>query len=233
MNNYQKAILNSYEQIVTVGKNKPEILATIPYFESGINKLEEIVSEIKDLGVTQDRDLTGITEDKNDLHDETIDFLIEISGAVHTYAVMKGNKTLQALVNYKSSKVAHLDQHELIDACTNVIGEAHKIPAKDLTDSGISVNELTQFETVVSSLKGSTGMRRTAGIDQSDITRRIAELFTQAADIKKNTLERLAPQFERKAPEFYSKYKAAANIIYHRAAKKATDATDATAAPKA
>ena len=52
----------------------------------------------------------------------------------------------------------------------------------------------------------------------------MAELFSQAENIKKNTLDRLAPQFERKAPEFYNKYKTAAHVIYRRAAKK-TDTT--------
>ncbi len=222
MNDYQKAILKSHEQVVTIAKSKPEILMTIPYFEDGVNKMAEIVIEIKDLSVIQDRDLTGITEDKTDLHNEVIDSLIEISGAVHAYAGKQGNKTLQALVNYKPSKVAHMDAHELIDACSNTVVEARKIPEADLAETGITSAEITEFDSILTRLKGSTGLRRTAVIDKKDITRRIAQLFAAAADIKKNTLERLAPQFQRKAPEFYNTYKDAANVIYHRSAPQKT-----------
>jgi len=44
-------------------------------------------------------------------------------------------------------------------------------------------------------------------------------LFAEAADLKKNTLDRLACQYQRKAPEFYQKYKAAATVIYKRSVK--------------
>ena len=47
----------------------------------------------------------------------------------------------------------------------------------------------------------------------------LADLFAEAADLKKNTLDRLACQYQRKAPEFYQKYKAAATVIYKRSVK--------------
>jgi len=77
---------------------------------------------------------------------------------------------------------------------------------------------------VLASLKNSTTNRREAGIEQSGSTKQIAELFIRAEEIKRNTLDRLAPQFQRKAPEFFNKYKDAANVIYRRSAKK-TDTT--------
>jgi len=44
-------------------------------------------------------------------------------------------------------------------------------------------------------------------------------LFAEAADLKKNTLDRLASQYQRKAPEFYQKYKVTATVIYKRSLK--------------
>jgi hypothetical protein len=202
--------------------NSPEIAASIPYFAQGVDKLAAILPEIELLNANQDKDLTGITEDKNELADQVIDHLIEVSGAVHSYAELNDNKTLQSLVNYKSTKVVRLDQHDLIAAGTIVLDEAHKIP--ELSNAGISHEELIEFDDALTRLKSSTSNRREAGIEQSGSTKRIAELFSQAEDIKRNTLDRLAPQFQRKAPEFFNKYKAAATVIYKHAAKK-TDAT--------
>ena|ERR1035437_819889 len=222
MNSYQKSKFKSYQLIVIEKNNNPEIAATIPYFAQGVDQLAALLPEIELLSVTQDKDLTGITEDKNELADKVIDHLIEVSGAVHSYAEQNGNKALQSLVNYKSAKVVRLDQHDLIAAATIVLDEAQKIP--ELSNAGISPEELSEFNEALTRLKNSTSNRREAGIEQSGSTKRIAELFSRAEDIKKNTLDRLAPQFQRKAPEFFNKYKAAATVIYKHAAKK-TDAT--------
>ena len=222
MNSYQKAKFKSYKLIVIEKNNNPEIVATIPYFEQGVDKLAALLPEIESQSVTQDKDFTGLTKDKNNLIDHVADYVIEVSGAVHSYAELNGNKALQSLVNYKPTKVVRLDQHDLITAADIVLNEAQKIP--ELSNAGVSPEELTEFKELLSNLKNSTSDRREAGIEQSGSTKSIAELFGQAEDIKKNTLDRLAPQFQRKAPEFYNKYKAAATVIYKHAAKK-TDTT--------
>jgi len=227
MNSYQKAKLNSYRLIVIEKKSYPEIVATIPYFEQGVDRLSTLISEIELQSANQDKDLTGITEDKNELADQVVDYLIEVSGAVHSYAELNGNKALQSLVNYKPTKVVRLDQHDLITAADIILNEAQKIP--ELSNAGISPEELNEFSEVLTRLKDSTTNRREAGIEQSGSTKRIAELFSQGEDIKKNTLDRLAPQFQRKAPEFYNKYKTAANVIYRRGGKKKDTDTEAKA----
>jgi len=222
MNSYQKAKFKSYQLIVIEKNINSQIAATIPYFAQGVDQLAALLPEIELLSVTQSKDLTGITEDKNDLADQVIDHLIEVSGAVHSYAEQNGNKALQSLVNYKSAKVVRLDQHDLITAGDIVLNEAQKIP--ELSNAGISPQELGEFNEALTRLKSFTSNRREAGIEQSGSTKRIAELFSRAEDIKRNTLDRLAPQFQRKAPEFFNKYKSASNVMYRRAAKK-TDAT--------
>jgi hypothetical protein len=224
MNNYQKARLSSNKQIVIVAENNQSATDIIPSFARGIEQIKGINNEIEELAVLQLQNLTGITDDKNDVQDEATDYLIEISGAIHSYAGQQGNKTLQALVNFKPTKVEHLDRHETIDACSNVLNEARKIAPNELADEGISPEEINHFDEVITRLKSYSYARQTAGIDQKDITRRIGELLIKATDIKKNTLDRLAPQFQRKAPEFYYKYKAAANVIYKRATKSSTQA---------
>lgn len=219
MNNYQKAKLSSNKQIVIEAENHAAEVAVIPSFVKGIQQLKVINSELGSLSAIQSEDLTGITADKNKVKNEVIDYLLEISGAIHSYAGQQGNKSLQALVNFKPTKVDLLDQHEIINAATTVLNEARKVSPPDLTNEGITPEEITQFENALAQLKGFSNTRQTAGIDQKDVTRRIADLFVQAADIKKNTLERLAPQYQRKAPEFFNKYKTAANVIYRHAAK--------------
>ena len=225
MNNYQKSRLSSNKQIVIEAENNEAAVAIIPTFVKGIKQLKVINSKIEDLSALQSQNLTGIVDDKDDLQEEVTDYVLEFSGAIHSYAGQQGNKSLQALINFTPTKVEHFDQHEIIDAGTTVLSEARKIPPIELTNEGIGPDEINRFDSALTQLKSYSNTRKTAGIDQKDITRRIAQLFAQAADIKKNTLDRLVIQFQRKAPEFYHKYKTAATVIYKRAAKK-TDTTD-------
>jgi hypothetical protein len=229
MNNYQKARLSSNKQIVIEAENHAADVAVIPTFVKGIEQLKVINSELDDLSVIQSEDLTGITEDKNEVQHEVIDYLLQFSGAIHSYAGQQGNRSLQALVNYKIGKVELLDRHEIIDAAATVLREARKVSPPDLASEGITPDEVTQFDTVLTQLKGYSNTRHTAGIDQQDVTQRIAQLFAQAADIKKNTLDRLVLQYQRKAPEFYNKYKIAANVTYRHAAKKTDAVTEVKA----
>lgn len=182
--------------------------------------------EIDYLAVEQSKNLTGITDAKNDKLEELSDSVIDVAGALHSYATGKGDKALLAKVNYKSHKVGNMSQAELINAAGVVLEEVGKIPAGLLTEEGISAEEVIQFTEVYNEFKGSVGGKREAVIERSVHTYRIAELFTEAADLKKNTLDRLATQFIRKAPEFYNKYKAASTVIHKHSTKATT--TDST-----
>lgn len=224
MNSYQISRQASYKLIVTEAKNNPGTISLIPTFAKGITRLEEITIEIDSLSVQQSKDITGITDDKNAQLEDVMDFIIDVAGAVHSYAIGKGDKILQAKVNFKVTRIDKMKQAEVIDAAGVVLEEARKIPAEALADEGITAEEMTQFAAAYTLLKGSVGSKREAVIDHTGYTDRLAELFTEAADLKKNTLDRLATQFMRKAPEFYNKYKAAATVIHRHSAKGAAPA---------
>jgi hypothetical protein len=83
------------------------------------------------------------------------------------------------------------------------------------------VAELTEFKSDYEQLKAGKSDTRSAIIERTGYTQQIADLFTEAADLKKNTLDRLSTQFQRKSPEFYQKYKAASMVIFKRSAKAA------------
>ncbi|MDD4990726.1 MAG: hypothetical protein PHR83_00715 [Paludibacter sp.] len=219
MNTFQNSLLNSYKLIVVESKKSPEIVSLIPKFDKGITQLNEITTEIDSLRIQQAKNIKGITQDKNDRLEELGDFIIDVAGAIHSYAVEKGDKTLQAKVDYKINKVHSMKQGELKTAAGIVLEEVAKLPATALTEEGITDEEMTEFEALYNDLKDTTNGNREAVIERSSHTDRIAELFAQAASLKKNTLDRLATQFQRKAPEFYQRYKDASTVIYRRAPK--------------
>jgi len=230
MNDYQTAQQASYTLIVKEAENYPESVALIPSFDKGIVRLKAIVTEIHTIGIQQAKDITGVTGDKHTVLEGMIDYLVDVSGAVNSYAIASGDKTLQAKVNYKVSAVSRMTQSELIIAAAIVIEEAEKIAPETLADEGITAAELTAFKAAHAKFKEIVSDPREAVIDRSGYTRRLGDLFSEASDLKKNTLDRLASQFQRKAPEFYQKYKAAVTVIYRRSAKTTTTDTTTTVA---
>jgi len=226
MNDYQNAKHASYKLMVIEAQNYPKEVATIPAFATGMARLETINKLTEELGIQQAKDLTGITEDKNAVANTVIDYLLDVSGAVHSYAVSQKDKTLQARVNYKVTTVDRMSIPFLLKAAAIVIEEANKLTPEQLTEQGITVAEMTEFKAGYTELNAKNSDKRTAEIDRSGYTQQIADLFAEAGDLKKNVLDRLATQFQRKAPEFYHKYKAASIVIYKRKSKttKTTEA---------
>lgn len=227
MNSFQISTLNSYKLIVIESKKNPEAMSLIPTYGKAINRLDEITAEIDSESIQQAKDLKGITNDKQALMEELSDLVIDVAGAVHSYAMAKGDKTLQAKVNYKTHKVNIMNQATLGAAAGVVLEEAKNIPAEALAEEGITAEEMTQFADTYNQFKDTKNDKREAVIEHSGNTDRIADLFAEAASLKKNTLDRLATQFQRKAPEFYQKYKDAAIVIHKRAAKKTTEEAQA------
>jgi hypothetical protein len=219
MNDYQNAKHASYKLMVIEAQNYPKEVATIPAFATGMARLETINKLTEELGIQQAKDLTGITEDKNAVANTVIDYLLDVSGAVHSYAVSQKDKTLQARVNYKVTTVDRMSIPFLLKAAAIVIEEANKLTPEQLTEQGITVAEMTEFKAGYTELNAKNSDKRTAEIDRSGYTQQIADLFAEAGDLKKNVLDRLATQFQRKAPEFYHKYKAASIVIYKRKSK--------------
>jgi len=219
MNNYQIARQASFILIDNEAKKFPGALSLIPKFAAGINRLGVISTQIDTLSIEQAKNITGITGDKNGLQDSLIDYLVEVSGAIHSYAVTKNDKILMAKVDYKESIISHMAQADLIAATAIVLEEAGKITPEDLADEGISAAEIIEFGKVYEQFKLVTSDSRVAVIDRSAYTRKLADLFAEATDLKKNTLDRLAIQYRRKDPEFYQKYKAASTVIYHGSSK--------------
>jgi hypothetical protein len=221
MNDYQKAKKNSLDLIVKVGEEYPEAISLVPRFASTFATLKVVVSKIDDLSAKQAKDITGVTEDKNTLMDDVIHQLVDVSGAVNSYAIFTNDKTLAAKVNYKEWTVEKMSLTDLLNACSIVLEEASKIAPEELTMEGITVAELTEFKSDYEQLKAGKSDTRSAIIERTGYTQQIADLFTEAADLKKNTLDRLSTQFQRKSPEFYQKYKAASMVIFKRSAKAA------------
>lgn len=226
MTNYQNAVLSAYDKMLIECDKAPRAVAKIPVFSKKITQVRTIVSDIKSLAPQQEEINTGITTEKNALLEEVAELVLDIAGAVHAYAVEKNDVQLQEKVNCSSSAVHREDQAGLTHIADIVLGKAMEIPEADLVECGIEAGEVDACTAKLAKLKSSVNDKKIVVIDQSRITDRIKALFSELADIKRNSLDKLARQFERKDPDFYFKLKAA-SAIHYTPAKKTVSAPTA------
>jgi hypothetical protein len=223
MNKYQTARLDSLNLIVKESRNNPESIARVPIFGIIIDQIATICTNLEADQVEQEKNLTGITTNKDVALDDLTDSTIEIAGAVYSYAHDKQDNALMMKVNYKSTAVEKMTQSEVVAAAGIILEEALKIPAEDLNNEGITPEELSAYSELISFFKNIKSSKREAVIDRSGTTEKINELFKEAITLVKEKLDRLAVQFKRKDPEFYLKYKAARTVQYRSATKKGTE----------
>jgi len=208
--------------IVKESTNNPNSILLVPNFGIAIKRLEFICEQLEIYRIDQVKNLTGITVDKETDLNKLIQMTTAIAGAVYSYAFSKEDHALMAKVNYKSSHIRRINQSEILAVAGVVIGEARLIPGVEIAAEGISDQELSTFEDLISRFKTIKSANREAVIDRSGTTLKINELFQEASTLLKVKLDRLAIQFKTKDPDFYQKYKASRKVLT-RDKKKITE----------
>jgi len=231
MNNYQTAKHQSNQLVVTEAENYQTSVNLIPNFAKGIAELKVLNTETEKVRILQSKKIKGITTEKENQVSDLIDWMIDISGGIHSYAKRTGNEILKEKINYKISAIEKMKFSELTTAASIVLEQAKLIPAEQLADEGISAKEITDFETLLQNVKTLKSAPREAIIDRSGYTETITNLLAQANDII-TILDQLATQFKRKDPDFYLKYKAARIVSVSSPRKVETSATQTTSTNK-
>jgi hypothetical protein len=214
MTTYQEEQHSSDKLIVQVSEENPESTKLVPAFEEGIQKLKLVNDEVEKIRQLQEKDISGVTENKHFTIDKLNESTFDISGAVYSYADAKGDLVLKGLVNYSKTQLTKMVPGVLISAANTVLQEAKKLLPADLTKYGISAAELKDHEDLVTYFMPVSESTRGAIIDRTGYTKRLAELFEQSSLLRQNTLDSLGRQFKKKAPAFYTLYRGARKIIH-------------------
>lgn len=170
-----------------------------------------------------------ITTDKDHTLVALVDRTIEVTGAVHSHASETGNHALMSRVDYIPSVLKKMSQTEILTVAGVVLEEAHRLSPEILQDEGISTEDVAGYKAVINEFGDVQSSPKEAVIDRSGATERLVALFAEARGIIKNSLDKLAPQYKRKNPEFYRRYKAARRVTYRSAPKPETKGEQAEA----
>ncbi len=219
MNNYQISKHSSYKLMVFEADKYAKIIKVIPKFEKALIRLKAICGEIDSIKALQEKGITGVASDKHQTIDKLMPYMIDVAGALQSYALEKKDNILFESINYNDTEFARLTHDEIITVCSHIIEAAEKLKVDDLAAEGISPEELTVLKKLYEEFKSKNQAPKQAIIDRTNHTEKLRLLFDEAATIKRDTLDRLISQFKRKDPEFYLKFTAASNVVYKRGRK--------------
>jgi hypothetical protein len=180
----------------------------------GIAKLKVFNARVDTIRPKQESDTSGVTDNKDFSVNNLTKRTVCMAGAVHSYASDNNDYVLMKLVDYGKSRMSKMTQEEVIAAADTVLTEAKKLLPADLQKEGISAAELAEYEEIETYYKGISTSVRGAIIDKSAYTDELAGIFMQISALYKNSLDRLAHQYELKDKTFYLKYRAARKVIH-------------------
>jgi len=222
MNKYRTARLVSDELVVTEAEKNQTSVNLIPEFANGIAKLKSNNTEIRATMVLQGESNSGVTDEKGITHVELVDCIIDVEGGVHAYAKAKGDSVLLAKVSHPSSEYGHMAFSVLIDIAKSILKLAKAIPTADLSQYGISTSEITELETTLENFTSIKTSPKEATIEHSGYTQKISNLQSDSQSIL-SSLDKMATQFKKKAPEYYAIYKTSRNVLTVSPHKKKTE----------
>ncbi|MBN1252674.1 MAG: hypothetical protein JXR51_13825 [Bacteroidales bacterium] len=225
MNNYQSAKYASYKLMVFEADAYATSVALVPKFAKAIGRLKEICAEVDVIRVEQEKDIKGVTGDKHQTLDMLIDSMVDVSGALQSYALEKSNNTLYESISFSESSIERLPHAEVVSAASLIIKEADKLSAEVLTAEGISADDIAEFKTLYDEFSKNYQTPRQAIIERTNYTENLRKLFNEAGTLKKDVLDKLISQYKRKDSEFYLKYNAASNVILRHSKSNGTAET--------
>jgi len=174
-------------------------------FESGISKINTAIE-------TQEKDVTGVSENKKKLKLKLVDKAIEIAGALLAFASDSDNKELKSGVNISRSELENAADSSALNHCRFIFNQAASLQAT-LADYGLKASDISEFQALISGFEKSIASPRIAITSRKSATNDLVGLFANCDDILKNKMDKLIEKFKVSNPDFYKQYFDARIII--------------------
>mgnify|MGYP001617352903 CR=1 FL=1 len=212
MTNTKEDKLTMYYTVQEVCNKNNTIWNVLPAFVTSFAAYETNISKIETTLGIQNKQITGVSKDKEKLRDEMIDKTFLVSGAKVSYASTINDQTLLTKAKIRKSDAKNLRDTIQLEQAKSM----HKL-ADDLgtllADYGITT---TVLEDLLSKIEGYAEVivaPRIAITTKKGATENIANLFLNTLEILNNRMDTLMEQFKENEPTFYNLYFHARNII--------------------
>lgn len=225
MNTIQTNKLRAYQAVALVLESNQSVWENLPAFVTAAGEFTGLIPEIQALAQTQ-ASRAGAANEKAYTLAALGEAAFEISAAVHAYAVTTQDYALEGRVDFSRSTIGY-GREATVLARVRDIHAAATTELADLTDYGVTQAKLTALKKKIDAYEATLAKPRQQIATGSAATQSLQGKFNEADAILTKRLDKLVFQFKASAPDFFTAYQTARNIVSLRGSRK----TNATPAP--
>ncbi len=174
-------------------------------FDNGLKAIDEIRAQT---GTSTN----GITNDKDVMHEDMVDSMMEISGPFGTMANRAGNQELKNSVSFTDSYLNSLPENELVqkgkDLAKLALDNKESLVKYNITEERITaLDELAvKYERKIPEPRKTVSVRVSANVKLNQLIRNNSQLL-------KKELDGLADHYRRSNPDFWNAYFTARKVV--------------------
>ena len=211
MNQNYENILSMYGAVTEICNQYNPVWSGNTAFTNNFASFTAKVAEIENLKLIQQKNITGIAQDKKAKRIAVTNSAMAIIGATVAYAVATSNNTLKEEVRYTRSALNSLRDTDFITAVRIVHTKATENLAH-LGEYGIEPALLDVLNTLIGEYESLAQDPRAAIADRKAATQNFKPLFDSANGILE-ILDALVEVFKPENLAFYNAYKASRIIV--------------------
>jgi hypothetical protein len=220
MTRNQNAKLNMYRTVLDVCKLNPNAYAGVKAFVDGVKELETNVADILTVeGLKSNVSVVSSTLNKQGTEDSLVVLTMQVANGSYALAFATGNTEWLKQSTTNKSELYRMRGNELLVKAKNISKNA-RANAEQLADYGITAEILTALDTVIAEFEQVLTKPRDTTVERKVYTESLPKLFSAADSTLYDKLDKLIVLFRNSAPEFFSAYRAARNVVYAVAAAK-------------
>lgn len=212
MKNATKNKLAMYKTVRDTVIANGTIWGGIPAFVSQVDSLQYMILQMEELEQEQSLAMVGVRSAKDNLRATRNDILLRFSGALTALAKDSGNIILKEQMKFKKSILTVGSRQEYLSLVDRIVTAAQE-HSGELTDYGITSEELAQLPAIRQELETSIMSTRMATISRKENTLNISTLEKNIDDLLKNGLDQMVKMLKGTHSGFYSVYNNARKII--------------------
>jgi len=212
MTDIQENKYTMYESTLAVMTANNAIWNAIVPIGDTITKIQVQMDLIREYRQVQERDTTGITQNKHVVGGNLIDAMVKVISGLIAHATITENYELRNAINYTKSNLQNSRDNILYDKAQLIYNTATPL-ATELATYLVTQPDIDAVNTLSGNYLGAIPAKRAATTAQKASTDNIKNAFKTLDNLFKDKLDNLVILFQVSNESFHKEYKAARIII--------------------
>lgn len=205
MNKINENKLSMFHTVLSVCEKYKAQWTPVLGYANAHGELVVNVQSIVDASKVQETNMTGAALDKRFKRDAMTAKTVEVARAVYAYAEDIGDLVLREKMNLAPHDV-NRKRDSVVGALCQGVNDVATALIASLGDYGLVVADCTALQAAIDAYAAVVSAPRTATGVRKGATAEINQLVKDSMKILNNRMDKLMPEFETSAPEFFQEY---------------------------